>query len=164
MHATEVYWKGQARTIREAAEAWQEEHEEAQSILKFEASLDHPLATFEAFRKLYRAAWEDLFAGRLSLPLQAGLSLREMVRLLAQAFESLRDVLRGHERQGYVLARAGDVERAARELRRWEADLDARWPRFDVEALKAQSQEPPDFVSLEEIYGELPELRGTDQT
>src|SRR2546426_801143 len=108
MHASEVYWRGQARTIREAAEAWQEEHEEAQSVLKFEASLDHPLATFEAFRKLYRAAWEDLFAERLSMPLQAGLSLREIVRLLAQAFESLLEVLREQERQGYALARAVD--------------------------------------------------------
>src|SRR5216684_3036989 len=89
MHASEVYWKGQARAIREAAEAWKEDYEEAQSVLQFEASLDHPLATYEAFGKFYRAVWDDLFGGQLARPLEAGIHLREMAGLLAQAFEGL---------------------------------------------------------------------------
>lgn len=162
MHASEVYWKGQARTIREAAEAWKEDHDEAQSVLQFEASFDHSLASFEAFGKLYRAAWEDLFAGRVSKPLEAGVPLREMVRHLAQAFESLLDVLRGYEREGYVIARSGDVERAARDLRLWETDVEARWPRVDADALRALQEKPAQFVDPEEIYSDLPELRHQD--
>src|SRR5206468_2161319 len=99
----------------------------------------------------YRAAWDNLFAGRLTQPLQAGIPLREMVRLLAQAFEALLDVLRDHERRGYVIARSEDLERAAHDLRKWEADLEVRWPRFDVVALKALQEKPAEFVDPEEI-------------
>ncbi|SRR6266542_3861736 len=151
MHASEVYWKGQARAIREAAEAWKVDHEEAQSVLKFETSLDHPLATHQALGKFYRTVWEDLFGGQLSKPLETGALLREMFGLLAQAFEVLLDVVRAHEREGYVIARTGDVERAARDLRAWEADFVARWPRFDPDELKAALAEPAEFVDAEEI-------------
>lgn len=162
MHASEVYWRGQARTIQEAAEVWKEDYEEAQAILQFEASLDHSLATYEAFGKFSQAAWDDLFAGQLVRPLEAGGHFREMAGLLAQAFEGLLSAARGHERSGYGIARAGDLERAARDLRAREADFGDRWPRFDLEELKAILARPAEFVDAEEIYREFPELRRPD--
>jgi hypothetical protein len=163
MHATEVYWKGQARALRDAAEAWKQDHEEAQSVLKFEAFLDHPLATYQALGKFYRAVWDDLFSGRLAKPLRAGIYLREVFGQAALGFEDLLDVLHNHQQKGYSIARAGELEQAARDLRAWEADIAARWPRFDPDELRAALEGPAEFVDPEEIYREFPEIRRPDQ-
>lgn len=163
MHTSEVYWKGQARAILDAAEAWKDDDAEPHSGLNFAASLDHPLATAAALQKLARLAWDDLFSGRLARSLETGVRLRELFRLTAQAVERLAEVLRTHKNPAGSVASAEEVERAARDLRATAADIEARWPSFDVEELKALCAEETDFVDPEEIYRDLPEIRRQGQ-
>src|SRR5436309_2536380 len=87
MRATEVFWQGQARVFREAAEAWKEEHDLAGALLDFEDSLAHVLAAHEGFGASVRRVWEALFSDTLPRPLEAGRSMQKTCGLLAEAVE-----------------------------------------------------------------------------
>jgi len=161
MKADEVLLRGQARTVEEAAEAWGETQAELDRLESLERVIDDLTRAASFSEQRVDAYWEALFSGKIRDVLRIGDLLRETTGRTARAYAQFLGAVQAFESAGYVVDGAAEFRRAADAMRRLADDLEARWPRFDPEALDrglaqaAQGQS----ADLADVYHEFPELQ-----
>ena|SRR5262249_41615778 len=161
MKVDEVFWRGQARVLRETAEAWKEQHDEAAFLLDCEELMGQVLNSHEQFRALVRRVWDGLFSGTLQQVTPVGELMQGLCEETAESVQALLSIARNYQGAGYRVEKAEGLEKALADYRRWETDFKNRWPRFDPAGLEeglAQASRG-EFVDFEEICREFPELR-----
>jgi hypothetical protein len=159
----EIHWRGQARAIEDAAEAWKAEHDFARAVYALEAMLRACLSLSDFIKKAMAAIWEDLFSEKLEDVSGYGERLHRLFRHTLLAFKAAGAAAASARLAGYTVENAEEVVQAETHLRRLYGDFHLRWPHFDLDKLHKLETTPPEFVDAEDVYREFPELHRQDQ-
>jgi hypothetical protein len=162
MIQSEIY-RGRARTVEDAVEAWKAHYLEADEVKDVEAIVLEVLSAFDLLRRWQEDAWKLLRTGKLKNVLEMGRKLDNAYKTGKILLAIVKDCMGWAERKGYIVDNAESFRKACRELESLWSELKANWPCPDKQKIEAglASLDRGDGV---EIGGWLSELQGKDRS
>jgi len=157
----EVLWEGTARTVREATDAWKDEEQGAARAQAASQLVSASLELVSFTESLVARKWDDLFSERITDVEAMGERLERWVETTIHLAEETRQRASVVEAEGYKIEKVAELLARIARLSETKARLTKHWPRFDLAGLEqglAQAARG-EFVDLEEIYREFPELQ-----
>lgn len=157
----EILWEGTAQTVRAATDAWKEEEEGAARARAAEAILRVALSLIALAEHIVTLTRDDLFSERIRDVEATGEHLERCVARTLDIARATHALAGFAEAEGYRFEQVPELVAGIARLSELQDRLARHWPRFDPAHLErglAQAARG-EFVDLEEIYREFPELQ-----
>src|SRR5438067_1347614 len=140
MTATEVLWKGQARLVQDAVDAWAGEGSGPLSAGELELLFRIAGVLRDSALMTMKGAWDDLFSGQVRNVRATG---ERYARMFEATLRILDTVRREAEAAQIDQGTPGykDLLGAVADVLRLKADFEARWPRFDPASVERGAAE-----------------------
>lgn len=148
--------KGQVRTVDDAVEAWQTDHQEAMYVCDVEDIIGLCLPWPEMFETAYAHLWDGAFQQQVpNIEVFAGL-MRNVADGALQSLGRLATAIDWAKRLGYTVGKEADFIAAKQRVEELTANFKREWPWITPQGVA----EVGSGVSPQEDFGTLSEVIG----
>lgn len=159
--AVEILWEGTAQTVRAATDACKDEQQSAARAHGMETILRVALSLLDIAERILTFTWDDLFSERIRDVETTGDRLERCATTTLDIAKAARELVGRAEAEGHQFEHLPALLAGMARLSEMKERLAGHWPRFDpVQLEKGLAQASRgEFVDMEEIYREFPELQ-----